>query len=171
MTVPHDILARVKASGAQLILKPDGTGIKARNISVGLLDEVRQHKQEIIELLKANSIGGIAVPVSKFTKPQQYANSDTDTTDTVPAKTYSRLELANAALTHLIPDVQARRKIRALAEADARGWRFLGADGYQHVLAGSIMDQVERATGNLICFVGSDESDRFGGWFCKEIKP
>jgi hypothetical protein len=148
MSIAYDILTRVKASGAELILKPDGTGIKARNISVGLLDEVRQHKPEILELLKANSNDSNAV--------------------TVPLKTFTRLELANAALAALIPDEQQRRRIRGIAEADARGWRFLGTEGYQHVLSGNIMDAVEAATGKLICFTGCDTPDRFLGWFTKD---
>lgn len=165
MSIVMDILARVKASGAELILKPDGTGIKARNISVGLLDEVRQHKQEIMELLKANSTSGIAVSVPKVNNLKENRTSDT----TLP-QTYTRLELAEAALTHLIPDEQQRRKIRALAEADARHWRFLGSDGYQHVLADNIMDQGEKATGKLICFQ-CNADNQFTGWYTKEIKP
>ena len=97
MSIAMDILSRVKAFGAELILKPDGTGIKARNISVGLLDEVRRHKQEIMELLKANSTSGIAVSVSNLNNLKENGTSDT----TLP-QTYSRLELANAALAHLI---------------------------------------------------------------------
>ena len=150
MSIATDILTRVKASGAELILKPDGTGIKARNISVSLLDEVRQHKPEILELLKANPNGGHAV--------------------TVPLKTFTRLELANAALVALVPDEQQRRRIRAIAEADAKGWRFAGTATYQHVLAGNIMDQVEQATGQIICFIGCTVPDQFAGWFTVPIE-
>jgi hypothetical protein len=103
------------------------------------MEFLRQHKPELIELLKAEA-----------------------------ARTFSRLELAATSLRHLIPDEQQRRKIRALAEADARHWRFLGTDGYQHVLSNSIMDQVERITGKLICFRCNPDND-FIGWHVKEL--
>ena len=163
MSIAMDILSRVKAFGAELILKPDGTGIKARNISVGLLDEVRQHKQEIMELLKANSTSGIAVSVPKVNNLKENRTSDT-----ILPQTYTRLELADAALRHLIPDEQQRRKIRALAEADARNWRFLGSAHYQHILAGNILDAVEKATGKLICFRCNPDGD-FIEWHIKEL--
>ncbi len=163
MSIAMDILSRVKAFGAELILKPDGTGIKARNISVGLLDEVRQHKQEIMELLKANSTSGIAVSVPKVNNLKENRTSDT-----ILPQTYTRLELADAALRHLIPDEQQRRKIRALAEADARNWRFLGSANYQHILAGNILDAVEKATGKLICFRCNPDGD-FIEWHIKEL--
>jgi|GEM_PF-4558657 len=165
MSIATDILTRVKASGAELILKSDGTGIKARNISVGLLDEVRQHKPEILELLKTNSSSGNAVPLPK----PPLALSPVAVLAT--PKTFTRLELATDALAKLIPDEQQRRKIRALALADAKGWQFLGATGYQHVLSGSIMDAVEAATGKLICFTGCDTPDRFAGWFTTPMDP
>ena len=144
MNIAIDILFRVKGFGAELILKPDGTGIKARNISVGLLDEVRQHKAEIMDMLKANS-------------------------DPPPApKTYSRLELANQVLSALIPDEQQRRKIRTLSESDARHWRFLGSTNYQHILAGNIIDEIERITGKLICFRCNSDNNLLDGFF-KEL--
>jgi lambda repressor-like predicted transcriptional regulator len=86
------------------------------------------------------------------------------------SKTYTRLELAWEALAKLIPDAQAQRRIRAIAEADARNWRFLGTAGYQHILAGNIMDQIEKATGKLICFKGTDDVDKFAGWFVREVQ-
>ena len=85
-------------------------------------------------------------------------------------KTYSRLELSCDALAKLIPDAQAQRRIRALAEADARNWRFLGSAGYQHILAGNIMDQIEKATAKLICFKGTENVDKFAGWFVREVQ-
>ena len=161
-----DILKDLQSTGHTVRL--DGNTIRVRPaLPPEKVELLRQHKPEIIELLKSNFGSGNAVTVTipPVTIPKTPISSP------APTKTYTRLELATDCLGKLIPDEQARRKIRALAEADARGWRFLGTAGYQHILAGNILDAVEQATGKLICFTGCDAPDRFLGWFCKEIKP
>ncbi len=160
-----DILKDLQSTGHTVRL--DGNIVRVRPaLPPEKVELLRQHKPEIIELLRENSKAGNAVTVTQLPKTGQNVNNVT----TTPPKTYTRLELAPAALHHLVPDIQAQRKIRALAESDARGWRFLGTDGYQHILSGSIMDQVEAQTGKLICFTGCDEPDRFLGWFTKEAQ-
>ncbi len=57
-----------------------------------------------------------------------------------------------------------------MAQAAARNWRLLSIATYQHVLAGNIMDQVESASGKLICFRGAHEQDRFSGWFTRDAE-
>ncbi|MGC8561458.1 MAG: hypothetical protein ACP5O1_12375, partial [Phycisphaerae bacterium] len=142
-----DILRDLISTGHTIRL--DGDIVRVRPaLPPEKVELLRQHKPEIINLLRADSKTGYAVTVTLPPKTSQNASNVT----TQPPKTFTRLELATAALKHLIPDEQAQRKIRALAEADAKGWRFLGTDGYQHVLSGNIMDQVERITGRLICF-------------------
>ncbi len=160
-----DILRDLVSSGHTIRL--DGNIIRVRPVlPPEKVELLRQHKSELIALLRENSKAGNAVTVTQLPNTGQNANNVT----TQPPKTYSRLELATAALHHLIPDEQARRKIRALAESDARHWRFLGADGYEHILAGSILDAIEAQTKKLICFQ-CNADNRFSGWFTKEIKP
>ena len=133
-----DILRDLRAAGYALRL--DGEFIKIKPLPPpATMEFLRQHKPALVALLKAEA-----------------------------AKTYSRLELADAALKHLIPDEQAQRRIRALAEADAKHWRFLGADGYQHILSNDIIDSVEQATGKLICF-SVNPDNKITGWYTKEI--
>ena len=122
-------------------------------------------------IVSQNRVGGsriekpmLATQLAKTQEKQQLCRK----VGVTPSKTYSRLELATDCLGKLIPDEQARRKIRALAEADAKGWRFAGTATYQHILAGTIMDQIEKTSGKLICFIGSLEPDRFGGWYTKD---
>lgn len=165
MTTVQDILLELQESGHTVRL--DGDTVRIRPpLPPERREFLRQHKAELVSLLRANSTAGTTVLVSKPAKPQQNENNDT----TVPPKTFTRLELATAALTHLVPDEQQRRKIRALAEADAKGWRFLGSEAFQHVLSGSIMDQVEAQTKKLICFQ-CNADNQFTGWHVKEIKP
>ena len=83
---------------------------------------------------------------------------------------FNRLELAMDILARLIPDERSRQRIKTLAEADARNWRHLGADGYRHVLANDIIDATEKASGEFVCFVGPDEDGLFTDWFLAEKK-
>ena len=168
MIVAVNILRDLRATGHTVRL--DGDTIRIRPaIPPEKREELRPLKPELVSLLKRNSGNGDA-PTGDNT-PENIGNIDVLSPSPVapPPRTYTRLELAGAALAKLIPDVQTQRRIRALAEADARGWRFLGTDGYQHVLAGSIIDAVESQAKCLICFTATDRTDRFSGWFTKEI--
>ena len=138
MTTAIDILRELQAAGYAFRL--EGDRIKIRPLPPpATMEFLRQHKPALVALLKAEA-----------------------------ARTFTRLELADAALGHLIPDEQAQRRIRALAESDAKHWRFLGADGYQHVLSNDIIDSVEQATKKLICF-SVNPDNKFTGWYTKEI--
>ncbi|MDA8377649.1 MAG: hypothetical protein M0Z50_11465 [Planctomycetia bacterium] len=160
MTTAADILIRVRQQGAEIWLKENGN-IGYRNCSPDLVEQLRRYKPDIVRLLRIHAdCEGTA------------ANSQHDPGSTpVMPKTFSRLELAQDALARLIPDQKVRRRIMAMAQADARKWRFLGVETYQHVLAGNVMDQVEAATGKLICFRGAHEQNRFNGWFTREVTP
>lgn len=148
MSDVRDLIARVRESGATLTIQADGV-VKARGITRELLDQLRLHKAEIVKLLKDNQSGEAATPG-------------------VPL---SRLEVATAALAQLVPDELRRRQIRALAEAGAARWRFLGSAGYQHILADGIIDGTEKYARKLVCFNGSDVPEKFSGWFTKDIPP
>jgi hypothetical protein len=73
-------------------------------------------------------------------------------------------------LSRLIPDERSRRRIKSLAEADARNWQFLGTEGYRHILSENIINAVEKASGESLCFVGPDEMGRFRDWYGLEKK-
>lgn len=134
----------IRVEGSDLIVRPKPDGeLRARLI---------ENKPEILSYLNETSKQDISSLVAE-------------------PKAFTRLELACDALAKLIPDIQAQRRIRALAEADARNWRFLGGDGYRHILAGNIMDQIEKATGKLICFKGTHDVEKFAGWFVREARP
>ena len=81
-----------------------------------------------------------------------------------------RLELALDVLARLIPDDTKRQRIKAMAEADAHNWRFLGTDSYRQVLANNIIEAVEKSCGELVWFAGPDEDGRFTDGFLAEKK-
>ena len=129
------------------------------------VEYLRVHKAEILAHLNKASKQDIV----ELSRSDDVKKRDISSLVAEP-KTFTRLELACEALAKLIPDAQAQRRIKALAEADARNWRFLGTAGYQHILAGNIMDQIEKATGKLICFIGTGDVDKFAGWFVREAR-
>ncbi len=152
MTI-SDMIAKLQSQGVSLVADsgklrwsaPTGWPTPER------LKYLRAHKPEILSYLNETSKQDISGLVAE-------------------PKAFTRLELARDALAKLIPDSQAQRRIRALAEADARNWRFLGGDGYRHILAGNIMDQIEKATSKLICFEGTNDVEKFAGWFVREAR-
>lgn len=83
---------------------------------------------------------------------------------------FSELELAMNILSQLIPNEQNRRRIKSLAEAEARNWLFLGDDNYQHILAGDIVDAVEKVIGKTIGFEDLNEAGQFTRWHLLEKK-
>ena len=167
MIAAVNILRDLRATGHTVRL--DGDTIRIRPaIPPEKREELRPLKPELVSLLKRNSGNGDA-PTGDNTPRDCTKMAALVPTLVTPPRTYTRLELAADALRKLVPDVQAQRRIRALAEADARGWLFLGADGYRHVLSNAILDAIELQATCLICFTATDRKDRFSGWFTKEI--
>lgn len=162
MNPASDIVSRARRLGAELWLQNGDNMIHYRHCPPEIIEQLRTHKDEIIGLLQAEIIHK-AEAVAGLRAAQ--AASDPAT-----AQTFTRLQLAEMALTALIPDEQERRKIRALAVNYAQGWKWSGSANYEHVLSGAILDQIESITGKIIVFtVNADGA--FTAWYCKPMNP
>lgn len=161
MTSAKDILAHVRALGGEVTLKPNGL-IHYEHCSPEIVELLRANKPAIVALLQAEVIHKAEV-VAGLRAAKATAEPD-------QAATFTRLQLAEQALSALIPDSQQRQKIRALALNYAQGWKWSGSANYEHVLSGAILDQIESITGKIIVFtVNADGA--FTAWYCKPMDP
>ena len=155
MTI-SDVIAKLQVQGVSLTADGDNLRWSAPDAwpTPERLEFLRAHKAEILTYL--NNI-------------QSRDNCESKPAGSKPGG-FNSLELAMDILARLIPDEASRQRIKSLAEADARNWRHLGTDGYRHVLANNIIDAVEKASGESVCFAGPGEDGLFTDWFLAEKK-
>jgi TubC N-terminal docking domain len=129
--IAADLLRRFQQTGIELRIVGDKIHFKGP-MTNDLLAELRHHKPEILAALQAQS------------SPEAL-------------KLYGWRQIALAALQAAISDGEERALIIREAQRDAASWRFLGREYVDHIFSNNIIDEIERRTNRITCYLGGAE--------------
>jgi TubC N-terminal docking domain len=118
--------------------------------------ELRRHKAEVIAALQQKTPAAVA-------EPEKTLEKTIVSLPPVKPKLYGWRELALMALQAAISDSEERDLIIAAAQGDAANWRFLKAGYVDHVFSNNVIDEIERRTGKIVCYLGGAECGPDGG--------
>ncbi len=141
-----EIIGNLRNAGVSVSVKGNDLEVRCPKGSPArdIVEQIREHKPAIINVLKALDARAL---------PQRLPVAIT------------RLELARIILAEMVPDRAEQRRIWESSNVEAKHWHFFGGETCRHVLAGNVLDHLEKSTGKLICFIATDDPERFAGWF------